>query len=101
MEEKVKEAMQTIQEHLCTGKAKGRHLVVLDRGWIFAGNLTMLDDGEGYMLTDCVNIRRWETGGFGGLTKSRETTSAYLDPCRNIKFRSSAMVFCVPIPEEW
>jgi len=99
--DKVDEAIQTIKEHLCRGESKGKHLVVLDRGWIFVGNLTMLDDGNSYMLTDCANVRRWEKAGFGGLTQSKTESAAMLDKCRPIRFRASAMIFCVPLSEEW
>ena len=64
------QALEVIKENLCTGEAKGRHIVVLDRGWIFVSDLTKLDD-DGYMLTNCMNIRKWTSGGFGGLTKSK------------------------------
>ena len=101
MEDKLKEAMETINDHLCHGKAKGRHIVVLDRGWIFVGRLTLLEDEESYILTECKNIRRWSSGGFGGLTKSCSESGAETDDCRAIKFRKKAMIFCVPIGEDW
>ena len=100
MKDDVQKAIQTIQDNLCTGEAKGRHIVVLDRGWIFVGNLTKLDD-DGYMLSDCYNIRKWQSGGFGGLTQGATTAQATLDSSRPIKFRSRAMLFCVPVSEDW
>lgn len=93
----LEKAMETIKDHMCTGETKGRCLVVLHRGWIFVGSLMKLDDG--YMLTNCKNVRSWAGNGFGGLTKS--ANSAKLDPCQPIKFKDSAMIFYSPITEEW
>ena len=97
---KVKEALETIQDHLCHSETKGKHIVVLDRGWIFVGNLTKLED-DGYMLTECQNIRKWSTGGFGGLTKSKVASGATCDDCKPIKFHSQSVVFYSPVSGDW
>jgi hypothetical protein len=95
----VNEAMQIIKENLCSGEAKGRHIVVLHRGWVFVGDLTKLDNG--YLLNNCGNIRKWTSGGFGGLTKSKADSGAVVDPCNAIKFKDDAMIFCVPVSGDW
>ena len=100
MENDVQKALKTIQENLCTGEAKGRNIVVLDRGWIFVGDLTKLDD-DSYQLTNCGNIRKWSTGGFGGLTKSKGSSGACVDECNPIRFKAKAMIFCVPVSGDW
>jgi len=95
----VDEAIRVIKENLCRGEANGRHIVVLHRGWIFVGDLTKLDNG--YMLTNCANIRKWSSGGFGGLTKSKVDSGAVVDPCCPIKFHDEAMIMCVPVSGDW
>jgi len=77
---------------------EGWHICVLDRGFIFAGNLTVDKSGL-HTLTDCVNVRRWEKGGFGGMTKSPKACKAVLDPSEDISFRHPIMV--VPVSEGW
>lgn len=82
-------------------KTKGdRHLVVLDRGWIFVGNL-IKNEGEPYILTNAKNVRKWEIGGFGALSQSAKKAKAVLDNCADIYFSESAKIFCVPISENW
>lgn len=96
-----KEALKVLEENMCPrGDDKGKCIVVLDRGWIFVGKLTRVDD-DGYLLTECSNIRKWSTGGFGGLTKSSATSGAVQDSCSPIKFRDKSMLFYVPVSEEW
>ena len=72
-----------------------RRIVVLDRGWIFAGNIS--DDGK--RLTDVVNVRRWKRNGFGGLCKDPATSGAELDPCEDLVL--SSWIFCVEVPDGW
>ncbi len=43
-------------------ETSGRVLLVIDRGWIFAGDLEA--DGDHYVLHRSVNVERW-TGGQG------------------------------------
>jgi len=82
--------------------AKGtRHLVVLDRGFIFAGNLAYNDKDDWYTLTSVVNVRKWKKNGFGGLVKSAKDAEATLDPCGTIKFKNSALIFVAPISKDW
>ncbi len=72
-----------------------RRIVVLDRGWIFAGNLV-----EPGRLTNAVNVRRWEKIGFGGLVSQPNSPSVTLDPCSgDITFKAS--IFIVPVADDW
>ena len=96
---KIDQAIETIKEHLCTGEAKGRCIVTLDRGWIFVGDLMKTDDG--YILTNCANVRKWSSGGFGGLTKGKETSGAVVDPCESIRFPGRTLIFYAPVSRDW
>lgn len=77
-----------------------RHLVVLDRGWIFAGDLANHSEG-GYILTNAKNVRRWEEGGFGALSRSAKAAKAHLDDCAPIRFSANACIFKTPIGGDW
>ena len=98
-----KEALKLIESALteCEIKCDGPHLVVLDNGWIFHGNLLPDDDGETYRLTSCVNVRRWESVGFGGLTKGAKHANAVLDASEPIRFKDRRVVFSVPTCGNW
>ena len=76
-----------------------RCIVVLDRGWIFVGNLST--DGGVSTLSSAANIRKWGSGGFGGLTADPKGAGAVLDQCEDITFDERAPLFCVPVPEDW
>ena len=98
---KVKEAIETLQKATANCQEGDRHIVVIDRGWIFAGDLSQ-DKATGvFTLFNAVNVRKWQNGGFGMLTQSASKAGATLDPCEPIKFNSSAVVFTVPISAGW
>lgn len=100
MKNKVQEAIATLTSLAATCKEGDRHIVVLDRGWIFCGNLTRTEDGVN-TLTNVVNIRKWVRNGFGGLTTDPKAAGMECDECAAIRFRDSALMFAVPVPENW
>lgn len=97
-----KEALKMIETALteCEVECDGPHIVVLDKGWIFHGNLMPQENG-GYRLTSCVNVRKWDKNGFGGLTKGAVCSDATLDECKPIFFREKDIVFTVQTPDDW
>ncbi len=74
-----------------------RHIVVLDRGWIFVGNLEV--DGETYKLTNTQNIRKWGKSGFGGMVLDPKKAEVVLDKSGPLEFKSP--IFLVSVPENW
>ena len=96
----VKEAIKVLEKATASCAVGDRHIAVLDRGWIFAGNMT-IDDAGIYTMTNVVNVRKWSSGGFGGLTRSAKDSGAVLDPCEPIRFHRSALIMAVPIGSEW
>ena len=77
-----------------------RAIVVIKSGWVFEGELLESEDGT-CRLEDCSNIRKWQSGGFGGLTKSATTSGATLDPCEPVTFHLDQMILRVPTPDGW
>ncbi len=77
-----------------------RAIVVLDRGWIFVGNLEHREDGT-CRLTNAANVRKWQTGGYGGLTKDPVGAQVDMDPCADLEFATAAMLFCTPVSDDW
>jgi hypothetical protein len=100
MKEEVKQAIKVLEQATANCATGDRHIVVLDRGWIFAGNLSK-DEHHVYTLTDAVNVRKWDSGGFGALSKSATAAGATLDKCATLRFHETAMMFAVPISSDW
>jgi len=72
----------------------GQNIVVLDRGFVYVGNVT--DEGEYLRITDAKNIRYWGTkNGLGELTKGplKETK---LDPVGIVVAPKRALIHFVP-----
>ena len=82
-----------------TPSTGSRAIVVLDRGWIFVGDLAT--EGGVTTLSNCANLRKWSGGGFGGMVLSPKTSSVVLDPCANVIFDAGAPIFTVPVADDW
>ncbi len=76
-----------------------RAVVVVDRGWIFAGDVTR-ENGRIY-LSDALHVFRWETIGFAGMIADPRKANADLRPIADVDIPAGAEVFCVPVPEGW
>ncbi|MHC5062127.1 MAG: hypothetical protein ACYTFK_13765 [Planctomycetota bacterium] len=101
MKKEIENAINVLKEAVTEQPEGPRHIVVLDRGWIFVGDLSQDPVNQMYALSNCVNIRKWSKLGFGGLSKSAKESGATLDNCADIHFHPRAMVFCVPINGDW
>ena len=73
-----------------------RAVVVVDRGWIFAGDVTR-EDGR-IRLTRALHVFRWEGIGFA---KMCETANADLRPIADVDIPEGAEIFCVPVHDQW
>jgi hypothetical protein len=73
-----------------------RAVVVVDRGWIFAGDVTR-EDGR-IKLSRAVHVFKWESIGFA---KMVETEQADLRPIANVDMPAGAEIFCVPVSDNW
>lgn len=77
--------------------AIGRHVCVLDRGWIFVGDVDLNNDN--FTLTNVKNIRVWTSGGFGGMITDPTAAGAVFDVSGDMKFRSP--IFFIPVAADW
>jgi hypothetical protein len=73
-----------------------RAVVVVDRGWIFAGDVTR-KDGR-IRLSRALHVFKWESIGFA---KMVETAKADLRPIADVDIPQGAEIFCIPVPENW
>ena len=81
-----------------TAKPNGnRAVVVVDRGWIFAGDVTR-EDGR-IKLSRAVWVFRWESCGFAKVIE--DPSNADIRPMANVDIPSGAEIFCVPVSDTW
>ena len=74
-----------------------RAVVVLDRGWIYAGDITECD-GRVY-LTRVAWVFRWESIGFGGVIEHPE--KADIRPHADMNYPIGVELFRVPVQDDW
>lgn len=74
-----------------------RAVVVVDRGWIFAGDVTR-KDGRIY-LSNAVWVFRWSSIGFDGVLK--EPKKAEIRKIDDVDIPAQSEVFCVPVKAGW
>ena len=100
MEQNVKTALEVIAQELEKKVTGNRNIVVLDKGWIFVGNLANNGD-ETFSLSNVCNLRKWQAGGFGMVVTEPAKAQVTLDKCGDINFRSASVIFTAPISENW
>lgn len=83
-------------EAVTTRQPGTRAVVVVDRGWIFAGDVTR-EDGR-IRLSRAVHVFKWDGIGF---SKMLETEKADLRPITDVDMPSGAEIFCVPVHDQW
>jgi hypothetical protein len=76
-----------------------RAVVVVDRGWIFAGDVTR-ENGR-ILLTNALHVFKWESVGFAGMIANTKAAKADLRPIADVDIPAGAEVFCVPVPDGW
>ena len=80
-----------------TSKPTGtRAVVVVDRGWIFAGDVTR-ENGR-IRISRAVHVFRWESIGFA---KMVDTAQADLRPISDVDMPEGAEIFSVPVHDQW
>ncbi|MGB0143054.1 MAG: hypothetical protein ACPF8W_08195 [Luminiphilus sp.] len=73
-----------------------RAVVVVDRGWIFAGDVTR-ENGRIH-LSRALWVFKWESIGFAEMV---ETANADLRPIADVDIPEGAEIFTVPVPSDW
>jgi hypothetical protein len=78
----------------------GRAVVVVDRGWIFAGDVH--EENGRIRLSRAVWVFRWESIGFDGVLKNPKDSKVTLKTLPNdVDIPADAEVFRVPVDAEW
>lgn len=74
-----------------------RAIIVVDRGWIFAGDVTR-ENGR-IKLSRAIHVFKWESVGFAGMVEN--TKKADLRKIADVDIPEDAEIFCVPVSESW
>jgi hypothetical protein len=87
-----------IREDSVVQKPNGnRAIIVADRGWIFAGDVTR-ENGR-IKLSRALHVFKWESVGFSGMIEN--TKKADLRPIADVDIPEDAEIFCVPVSASW
>lgn len=85
---------------VCSRPAGKRAVVVIDRGWIFAGDVTR-ENGR-ILLSRAVWVFRWEAVGFDGVIADPKSAKVTIRPMPNgVDLPEGAEIFCVPVDDSW
>lgn len=76
-----------------------RAVVVLDRGWIFAGDVER-KDGR-ILMTKVVHVRSWSSIGFDGMIANPKSDKVVLRPHADLDVPAGSEVFSVPVRDDW
>jgi hypothetical protein len=77
-----------------------RAVVVVDRGWIFAGDVT--EENGRIKLTRAVWVFRWESIGFDGVLADPGSSKATIKELQHaVDLPADAEVFRVPVADNW
>jgi hypothetical protein len=68
-------------------------IVVLDRGFVYVGDVTVSEDKSELTITSCRNIRYWgTTEGLGQLAREGPTSSTKLDRTTTVRAPMRAVI---------
>lgn len=77
-----------------------RYIVVVDSGWVFAGDVT--DEGGRVKITRAVHVLRWAKCWFDGMIENPTSDSVELAVMKNdIDVPAAAELFRVQVSENW
>jgi len=92
--------LATKADVLVTGRDLGKQIVVLDRGFVYVGDVTL--NGEYVHLTNAQNIRRWgTTKGLGELLEG-PLSNTVSDPVNGtIMVPARAVIHFIAVKKGW
>jgi hypothetical protein len=77
-----------------------RAVVVVDRGWVFAGDIERADGR--ITLTRAVWVFRWESVGFDGVLRDPKSTKVQIRKLEApVDLPEASEIFCVPVAADW
>lgn len=87
-------------EYVRADASKGnRAVVVVDRGWIFAGDVK--EENGRIRLSRALWVFRWETVGFNGVIENPSDDRVDLREIDDVDIPAQSEVFRVPVSDDW
>lgn len=82
------------------GKPNGnRAVIVVDRGWIFAGDVERTDDR--IYLTRSVWVFKWSSIGFSAVIDNPKSDEVDIRKIDDLDIPESSEIFCIPVSDNW
>jgi len=79
-----------------------RAVVVVDRGWIFAGDVETDEVTKDLIIHNAIHVFRWESIGFTGVLANPKDSKVTLKTSPYpIRVPSGSVIFTVPVPDGW
>jgi hypothetical protein len=79
---------------------KKRVVLVVDRGWIFAGDQELTSDGF-VRLTNAVHVFSWQSLGFAKMLEQWKDSKVDLRKVADVEVPRDSVIFRVPVAEGW
>ena len=76
-----------------------RAVIVVDRGWIFAGNVVR-ENGR-IRLSNALHVFKWESIGFDGVIVNPKSSKVTLRTIADVDIPEGAEIFCIPVADDW
>ena len=99
--------LREIKAMACAPKAKtkkaapkGRAIIVADRGWIFAGDMSITDDGY-LRLDNAIHVFKWTSIGFAKMIQEWRSSNVDLRPVDPVELPLDAVLFRIPVADGW
>lgn len=87
-------------EYAPVNREKGtRAVVVVDRGWIFAGDVRR--EGGRIYLTRAVWVFRWEEIGFAGVIDDPTSDKVDIRPIADVEIPEASEIYSIPVADDW
>lgn len=83
-----------------TAAPTGRAVVVVDRGWIFAGDRSITAEGK-LRLENAVWVFNWQTIGFAKMLENWRSDKVDLRRIASPEIPLDAEIFSVPVAPDW
>lgn len=86
------------QPALLPGK---RAVVVVDRGWIFAGDVDDTSQPGRILISRALHVFSWASVGFAGMIADPKKAKADLRKCADVNIPADCEIFRVSVPDSW
>jgi hypothetical protein len=78
-----------------------REVVVMDRGWIYAGDVIRANNGD-LEIYNPIHVFRWEEIGYTGVLENPNSKKVTLKTCPYpVKVPAGSVIYTNPVPSNW